>query len=307
MLPDDVRLASVGRTGWYISTRVRYTPLMKTTDSNRSRGDKTSWHTIFRRLQGDLTAAEIRTGEYFEAHPEAAYQSITEVVEESGIGYGTIVRFCQRLGCRGFQEFKIVMARDGAVSAFNQEDNTGNDVSDRIRNDLYETIRLLDYDALDAAAELIFASRDIQVVGVASSAPLVLSLAWKLKRVGLRARAVTEGYMMAVDACLMDEKDLFIAISSSGATKDILHAAETAAARGAGVLAITNFAHSPLSQIADIALYTSASRDPLKAEIPSIVPGEVVAELLLDRLVRLSPKLLDHLSESFKVVSNRKV
>ncbi|MBX2850691.1 MAG: MurR/RpiR family transcriptional regulator [Phycisphaeraceae bacterium] len=272
-----------------------------------STSNRTSWQTIFRRLQPELTAAEKRAGAYFEAHPDAAHQSITEVVEESGIGYGTVIRFCQRMGCRGFQEFKIALARDGAANAASVEGLTGNDVSDGLRSDLFETVRLLDRDALQQVAEEILSKRIIQVIGVASSAPLALSLAWKLKRIGLDARPVIEGYVMAVDAFLLGEEDLLIAISSSGATKDILHTAEVAASHGAGVVAVTNYSNSPLSQIADIALYTSANRDPLKAEVPSLIPGEAVFEMLLDRVLELAPERQDHLVASFKAVSNRKV
>src|SRR5690606_18657398 len=76
-----------------------------------------SWRQRFRQLRGELTAAEQRAGEYFENHAESVYQSITEVVANSGIGYGSIVRFCQKLGYRGFQEFKLMLATDGVVRA----------------------------------------------------------------------------------------------------------------------------------------------------------------------------------------------
>jgi len=267
----------------------------------------TSWLTVFRRLQGELTGAEQRCGIYFEANPDAAYRSITEVVEDSGLGYGTIVRFCQKLGFKGFQEFKLAMARDVALSTKQAGEDSDIALADRMSSDLHETIRLLDYKALEQAAKQIAKSKRLLIVGVASSAPLAISLAWKLKRVGVDARASSEGYVMSVDAFLLQAGDLLVAVSSSGATKDVLHAAEVARNRGAKVLAITNFSSSPLSKMSQIALYTSANRDPLKAEVPSLIPGEAIAELLLNRLIALSPKRQDHLVESFNAVSNRKL
>lgn len=278
-----------------------------TDNAMANRTDSTSWLTVFRRLQGELTAAEQRCGAYFASRPEAVYQSITEVVEDSGLGYGTIVRFCQKLGYRGFQEFKLAMARDVAVSSKQAGEASDIALADRMYSDLHETIRLLDYDSLELAAKRIAKSKRLLVVGVASSAPLAISLAWKLKRVGIDARAVTEGYVMSVDAFLLGPGDLLIAVSSSGATKDVLYAAEVAHSRGAPILAITNYSSSPLSQVSQIALYTSASRDPLKAEVPSMISGEAVAELLLNRLLALAPQRQEHLVESFRAVSNRKV
>lgn len=278
---------------------------MTTSPTHDDTNQQMSWQTIYRRKQGELTAAEKRTGDYFASHPQSAYMSITELVEESGLGYGTIIRFCQKMGFRGFQAFKLALARDGAANA--NAANTGSDVGNRLRNDVLETLRLIDDEALEKAVSRLLKSKTILIVGVASSAPLVLSLAWKLKRIGINARAVTEGYMMAVDAFLLSKKDLLVAISSSGATKDILHTVEVASSRGASILALTNFSSSPLSERSDIALFTSASRDPLKAEVPSMVCGEVMIEVLLDRLLRAAPERQEHLLESSKAVSDRKV
>lgn len=272
-----------------------------------SANSRHSWRTKFRSKQGELTAAEQRAGEYFEQHPESAYLSITEVVDISGIGYGTIIRFCQKLGCRGFQDFKIMLAMDQASQPEESEHSPSNGIAHQLQNELYETMRLLDHEELNRCAELILTRRSIVVAGVASSAPLVLSLAWKLKRIGFDATAVTEGYVMAVDAFRLTDDDMFIAFSSSGATKDVVHAAEVAASGGAKVIAITNFSSSPLSLLAHMALFTSASRDPVKAETPSIIAGEAVAELLIDRLLTLDPARREFLVASFKAISDRKM
>ncbi|MEW4453587.1 MurR/RpiR family transcriptional regulator [Bremerella sp. JC817] len=269
-----------------------------------------SWRKKFRRMHGEMTAAEQRAGEYFESHAEAAYHSISEVVAHSGIGYGTIIRFCQKLGCKGFQEFKLMLATEGVANVRadqGSEDRPSSAVERRLTNELADTLRLLEDDHLQQAAENLLAGKVVLVVGVASSAPLVLSLVWKLSRIGIDARPSTEGYVMAVNATLLKKHDVLFAISSSGATKDILHAAEVAAAQGATVIALTNFSSSPLSQIADVSLFTTANRDPLKAEVPSIIAGEAVAEMLLERLLLLAPERREHLLQSSKAVSDRKL
>jgi DNA-binding MurR/RpiR family transcriptional regulator len=270
-----------------------------------------SWRKRFRRLHSDLTAAEQRTGEYFETHADSAYLSITEVVANSGIGYGTIVRFCQKLGYKGFQEFKLLLAADDAINAARSSSDSGlseiDEVKTRLRRELNETLRLLDDSHVQEAAQLLSSSHTVLIVGVASSAPLVLSLAWKLSRIGIDARASTEGYVMATQATLLNDCDTLFAVSASGATKDILHTADVAASRNASIIALTNFSSSPLSQMSDICLFTTSSRDPLKAEIPSIIAGEAVAEILLDRLLTLAPERREHLLKSSKAVSDRKI
>lgn len=66
-------------------------------------------------LENSLTQTEKKVGKYFLSNPDAVYLSITEVVEDSGLGYGTIMRFCQKLGCSGFQEFKVLLAQEMAL------------------------------------------------------------------------------------------------------------------------------------------------------------------------------------------------
>ncbi|MEW4564782.1 MurR/RpiR family transcriptional regulator [Bremerella sp. JC770] len=277
---------------------------------NQKSAAASSWRKTFRRLHGELTAAEQRAGEYFENHPEAAYRSISEVVELSEIGYGTIIRFCQKLGCKGFQEFKILLATDEASTGSEEDrsaDSTDSETARRLRSDLSETLRLLEDGDLQQAATKLLASRVVLIVGVASSAPLVLSLAWKLSRIGIDARPSTEGYVMAVNATLLTESDALFAISSSGTTKDILHAAEVAKQQKASVIAMTNFSSSPLNSLADTSLITTANRDPIKAEAPSLIAGESVLEMLLEKLLTIAPERQEHLIRSSKAVSDRKL
>ncbi len=270
-----------------------------------------SWRKRYRRLHSELTASEQRAGAYFENHAESAYLSISEVVAKSGIGYGTLVRFCQKLGYKGFQEFKLFLAADEAITASPSDSSVGNSPLSmskaRLKNELSETLRLLDEMTLNEAAQLLLASRSVLIIGVASSAPLVLSLAWKLNRIGIDARPSTEGYVMSINATLLNEFDILFAISASGATKDILHTANLASDRGANIIALTNFSSSPLSQLANVSLFTTTSRDPLKAEVPSIIAGEAIAEMLLDRLLTLAPERRDQLLSSSKAVSDRKI
>lgn len=285
-------------------------PKNTSASSDPSELNDDSWRKRFRRLHGRLTAAEQRAGAYFEEHPEAAFDSITDVVTKSGIGYGTIIRFCQKLGCKGFQEFKLLLFTDGVADS-RQLSHPPKDERSAIAagliSELNETLRLLEDTDIQRAAEKILKCSRILVVGVASSAPLVFSLAWKLCRLGIDARASIEGYVMAIHASMLRETDLLFAISASGATKDILHAANVAASRGVTVIALTNFPTSPLSQFAKISLLTSANRDPLKAEIPCIIAGEAVIEVLIDRMLQLEPERKENLLRSSQAVSDRKL
>jgi DNA-binding MurR/RpiR family transcriptional regulator len=272
--------------------------------------DATPWIVRFQRLLNGMTSSEKRVGAYFMEHPDAALKSIGEIIDVSGLGYGTVIRFCQKLGCRGFQEFKVLMARD-ALAARPAEEPVGvggyDAIWQRVKEDINRTAQSLDAREVAKAAEFLIGANRVLCIGVASSAPLALSLDWKIKRCGIVSSFVSDGYVMAVEAALLREGSVLVAVSSSGATKDIVTAARLARDCGATVIAVTNFTKAPLIEASNIRLITSAARDPLRAEVPSLVAGEVVFEILIEQMRRLKPAVDDTVLETFGAIADRKL
>jgi hypothetical protein len=62
-----------------------------------------------------------------------------------------------------------------------------------------------------------------------------------------------------------------------------------------------------LVEAAHIRLITSAARDPLLAEVPSVVAGEVVFEVLLEQIRRLKPGVDQTVLETFSAIADRKL
>jgi DNA-binding MurR/RpiR family transcriptional regulator len=272
--------------------------------------DPTPWFVRFQRLLDEMTSGEKRVGSYFMEHPDAAEKSIGELIDVSGLGYGTVIRFCKKLGCRGFQEFKVLMARDAiaqgsAASVY----STGpyDLILKRVTEDMNRTAQNLDIRELEKAAMALSKATRVLCIGVASSAPLALSLDWKIKRFGIVSSCISDGYVMAVEASLLRKGSVLVAVSSSGTTKDIVTAARLARDGGATVIAVTNFTKAALVEAAHIRLITSATRDPLIAEIPSIVPAELVFELLLQQIRRLNPAVDQTVLETFNAIADRKL
>ena len=271
--------------------------------------DPTPWAVRYQRLFHELTESEKKVGAYFLEHPETLQISITELIDTSGLGYGTVIRFCQKLGCRGFQEFKVLMARDAITPASRTPSDADlfRAVHDRITDDLSRTLTNLDRDEVMKAAEAMQKADRVLSIGVASSAPLALSLEWKIKRLGIKSSFLSDGYVMALEASLLTEGCVLVAVSSSGTTKDIVTAAQLARGAGATVIAITNFAKTPLIEASHICLITSSPRDPLAAEIPSLVDGEFVLSLLTEHIRRIDPRVERVIVEAFQAIADRKL
>ena len=160
---------------------------------------------------------------------------------------------------------------------------------------------------LQAIAKAIGKARFTFIVGVAGSFPVAMELAYRMDRLGLMARAESDTHVQAIRSSLLGPKDLLFAISSSGSTKEILDCATLARGRGARVVALTNFAKSPLTEMADFVLTTAVWEGALQAEIGTKLPCYFAVELLSSLLLGIVPGAEESLRVSSDSVSSRAV
>lgn len=261
-------------------------------------------------LRNSLTAAERKVGEYFLENPEAAYLSITEVTQVSALGYGTIIRFCRKMGCAGFQDFKVLLAQElGAADRAGRAGHTDSvtDHAEKMRSNLRDTVNLLDRKALQKVARCLARARFVLVGGIAGSAALAHGFNYRLSRVGIYSAAYNEGYPMAIRAATLKTGDVFFGMSFSGATKDLVYAAKIAKREKATVVALTGFIKSPLGEVADDTLIGVSDRDPFSCEIFSNVPRDFVLDLLFAEICRIRPKAEELIQKTFEAIADRRV
>lgn len=79
----------------------------------------------------------------------------------------------------------------------------------------------------------------------------------RLYRIGLPAWASSDGHAALTGAALLGPRDVVVAVSHGGRTRETAHPAVEAASRGALTVAVTNDPDSPLARRADIALVAS--------------------------------------------------
>src|SRR3979409_55380 len=125
----------------------------------------------FVRLKGTysgLRAAEQRVADFILAHPdELIYLTVTELAERTNTSESTVVRLCQKIGYKGYQEFKIVLARDlvdptTEIYAAIEPDDDVHTVKQKVfqanAQALRDTIEVLDEAELQRAVDTIAAA-----------------------------------------------------------------------------------------------------------------------------------------------------
>lgn len=238
-----------------------------------------------------------KLGSYVLEQPQRVlYLTITELARESDTSEASVTRLCRQLGCKGFTEFKMGLALETRQNPSSPTAQGNDDVQTLIEDSitaLRDTGKLLDRQVLADAASHIHNARSVQVYGVAASAIVADYLGYKLLRLGKTSQCFADMHRAAMNAVSLDDRDIVVVISSSGSTKDVLHAAALAKRQGTTVIGISNTLRSPLSSLADILLVAAKPEGPLTAGLlTSKVGGMLLVELLINQLLTHSPDYL---------------
>ncbi|QDA36534.1 MurR/RpiR family transcriptional regulator (plasmid) [Paracoccus liaowanqingii] len=201
--------------------------------------------------------------------------ALRQVAEDAGVSDAMVVKIAKKLGFAGFRDFReaLVVYRQTDVASLHSEISPDDSSADIIRKvfqtsmqALEETMSILNVEAFDRAADLLHRARQRDFYGVGGSAQIARDVAHKFLRIGLRAGVQDDPHMMLMSASLLGPDDVAVAFSHSGTTSNVIEAARLAREQGARVIAITNYATAPLSELADIALCSTAQGSPLLGE-----------------------------------------
>ena len=143
-------------------------------------------------------------------------------------------------------------------------------LSEWIRQDLEEVTAILDrVDDAGAAAmvDAILGVDRVFVVALGRSGMLARMFAMRLMQIGLTAHVVGD-----VTTPAIAPGDLLVAISGSGRTETVVAMARKASGFGAGVLAITSHAATPLAEIADVVIILPAGSVKTNVATPTRLP-----------------------------------
>lgn len=212
----------------------------------------------------NLAIAERQAADWVLHHPEEViHSSMAQVAQRCGVSDTTVLRFCRTVGFRGFMDLKLSIARDlASPTQIVHEDIAKDDDPPTIAHKvfmshiqtLYDTLEVLDKEALNQAVDMIVKAERIFIIGVGTSNPIAHEAYNKFFRLGLNCHVQTDSYLQLMEAALVGSETLVIAISQSGSSADPVLTLEEATRNGARAIVITGNADSPLTKLADVTL-----------------------------------------------------
>lgn len=211
--------------------------------------------------EGKLSALEKRLAASVLADVNfATNASITEIAERAGVSPPTVTRFCRRLGCVSFSDFKVQLARSIYVGLryLKPESVTSNavevaeDIVTKAQNALFEMHRGLDLAAVEAAVHLFNTADMIYAFGSGGNSSMIVNeLQNRLSRFGLRISACNDHGMSLMLAAAAQAGTVVFGSSFTGRNLELVRCFGLLHDRGIPTIALTQ-SGSPVAEAADV-------------------------------------------------------
>ena len=234
-----------------------------------------------------LTAAERKVADYvLNSQAQVQYMSITQLADECGTAEATVSRFCRSLGLKGFNAFKMELARFSAMSSEKKEDHPfdtlpgRNQEIARLATDaVNQTIELIREEDILRCVDMLEKARHVYCFGAGGSMLMAREFAHLFLNVTPKFIAVDDSHMQMIASASMTEEDVMVLFSYSGATTLGLQELELARSRGVKSILVTRFNKSPAAKLADLVLRCGSNEGPFQF---GSVPAKIAQLVLMD-------------------------
>ena len=173
------------------------------------------------------------------------YMTIRELADAAGVSTTTVLRFCRKLSCDGYSEFRV---RYKLYLEQNEPQQANFGASEIIS--FFRSVNNDEFDQLlDQAVNIILASERIIFVGAGTSGSLAKYGARFFSNIGKFSNHIDDPYFPVTND--MAKNALAIVLSVSGETEEILRFASQFSLHNCRVMTITSHEHSRLAKLAD--------------------------------------------------------
>ena len=239
-----------------------------------------------------LAAAERRVADYvLSQYRQVQFMSITQLAEECGAADATVSRFCRSLKLKGFNAFKLELAKyvasasteglRSAPSPTNTPEGRCAEAGRLSREAIDQTIALVRMDDIEKTVKLFEEAGRVFCMGAGGSMLLANECSHLFSTVCNKFSAVWDSHIQMSTTATMNQSDVIVLFSYSGATDNAMEVLGLAKQRGIRTVLITRYPKSPAATLADVVLCCGSSESPFQF---GSVPAKVAQLVLLDVL-----------------------
>lgn len=210
-----------------------------------------------------------------EAPEDVKSISIKDLAERCEVSESTVTRFVREIGVTNFQQLKIRLAEELTHATVKAapilphknvyEDITSSDdtrsilekVSARYAITVDDTLNGSNVSEIENAVDLIHNAKTLAFFAMGSSIISVENALVRFMRVGKPCQFFRDQGVRHISTATLNEDCLAIGISNSGRTISTVEALKAAKGQGSKTLCITSFPSSPITEVADVKLFTN--------------------------------------------------
>jgi RpiR family carbohydrate utilization transcriptional regulator len=218
---------------------------------------------IIRHSMPDLRKSERKVANrVLQAPGRVLNATLAEAAALSDVSEPTVIRFCVAVGCSGYQELKLRLARSLALGttathSVLSRDDTTETLVEKIFGYTMTSLdwakSRLDTEALGQAIATLSEARSIEFFGLGASGIVALDAQQKFPLFGVPCGVQADTHQQLMTAAMMRSGDVAVVFSNTGQTFAMIAVAKAARESGAKVIGISGSA-SPLLDHCDIAL-----------------------------------------------------
>jgi RpiR family carbohydrate utilization transcriptional regulator len=218
---------------------------------------------VIRMRRADLRKSDRKVCELVLADPKRFLNAtVAEAAEWAEVSQPTVIRFCNSIGCQGYQDFKMRLAQSLALgtpathSVINETD-TPAEVAEKIFDYTITSLdwvrNHLDPEAIGRAVAILESANRIEFFGFGASGIVARDAQQKFPLFGVPCGAETDAHQQIMVVSMLKPGDVVVVISNTGATLSIIETARRARERGCSVIGLVGM-EGPLVEFCDVIL-----------------------------------------------------
>lgn len=218
---------------------------------------------VARTRRNDLRKSDRKVCDVVLADPKRILNAtVAETAEWAGVSQPTVIRFCTSIGCQGYQDFKLRLARSLALGtpathsvilASDSPADVAEKIFDYTITSLDSVRRNLDPVAVGHAVDLLEKANRIEFFGFGASGIVARDAQQKFPLFGVPCGAETDSHQQVMIVSMLKPGDVLVAISNTASTFSIVEAARLARERGCSVIGLVGM-DGPLAAHCDVVL-----------------------------------------------------
>ena len=248
---------------------------------------------------------------------QAISSSIANLAKLANVSEPSVHRFCQKLQTKGFPDFKLRLAQSIAkgttysnisVEENDSPENYTKKIFEASISTLTEARKSLDIEKVKRCIDILSCAKRLTFCGLGASATVAHDMMNKFFYFNIPCNYFEDSVMMLTASSSAYIEDVFIMISRSGITRELIEAAKLAKNRSATVIGLTPL-DSPLAKQCSIVL-SMKSPDDMDVYMPTatrLAQLTLVDILVTGLTLRKGPQLIANIKRLKKVIRDTRI